>query len=83
MRKEGFSVTDEAVEDVVEYVQGIRPNIAQFLQQLLQVFFVGLTIGMQRNVVPVEDPGAIADRVRHLYENPKLSDLNVYFELRR
>jgi len=46
-------VTDEAVEDVVEYVQGIRPNIAQFLQQLLQVFFVGLTIGMQRNVVPV------------------------------
>lgn len=44
MRKEGFSVTDEAVDDVVEYVQGIRPNIAQFLQQLLQVFFVGLTI---------------------------------------
>ena len=42
MNKEGFSVTDEAVDDVVEYVQGIRPNIAQFLQQLLQVFFVGL-----------------------------------------
>ncbi len=34
------------------YVHGIRPNIGQFAQQLLQVFFVGLTIGMQRNVVP-------------------------------
>lgn len=37
---------------VVEYTHGIRPNIQQFAQQLLQVFFVGLTIGMQRNVVP-------------------------------
>ena len=36
-----------------EYVQGIRRNLGQFAQQLLQVFFVGLTIGMQRNVVPV------------------------------
>ena len=35
------------------YVHGIRPNIGQFTQQLLQVFFVGLTIGMQRSVVPV------------------------------
>ena len=34
-------------------VHGIRENLGQFLQQLLQVFFVGLTIGMQRNVVPV------------------------------
>lgn len=33
-------------------MHGIRPNIGQFLQQLLQVFFVGLTIGLQRNVVP-------------------------------
>jgi len=33
-------------------VHGIRPNIGQFAQQLLQVFFVGLTIGMQRTVVP-------------------------------
>jgi len=32
--------------------QGIRRNIGQFGQQLLQVFFVGLTIGMQRTVVP-------------------------------
>ncbi|MDH5345267.1 MAG: MFS transporter, partial [Gammaproteobacteria bacterium] len=46
-------VTDAAVAEVSEYVHGIRPNIGQFLQQLLQVFFVGLTIGMQRNVVPV------------------------------
>lgn len=34
------------------YVQGIRQNLPQFSQQLLQVFFVGLTIGMQRTVVP-------------------------------
>ena len=36
----------------MKYVHGIRPNIGQFAQQLLQVLFVGLTIGMQRNVVP-------------------------------
>jgi len=35
------------------YTQGIRKNLDQFAQQLLQVFFVGLTIGMQRTVVPV------------------------------
>lgn len=34
------------------YAQGIRHNLGQFSQQLLQVFFVGLTIGMQRNIVP-------------------------------
>jgi len=49
---EHYSVVDEAVDDVVQYVHGIRPNIGQFAQQLLQVFFVGLTIGMQRTVVP-------------------------------
>jgi MFS family permease len=37
---------------VTTYVQGIRQNLSQFAQQLLQVFFVGLTIGMQRTVVP-------------------------------
>lgn len=37
---------------MTQYVQGIRRNLGQFLQQLLQVFFVGLTIGMQRTVVP-------------------------------
>ena len=47
-----YSVADEAIDDVAKYVHGIRPNIGQFAQQLLQVFFVGLTIGMQRNVVP-------------------------------
>ena len=31
---------------------GIRENIRPFLQQLLQVFFVGMTIGMQRTVIP-------------------------------
>ena len=35
------------------YVLGIKANIGQFCQQLLQVFFVGLTIGLQRNVVPI------------------------------
>jgi len=36
-----------------QYVHGIRANLGQFSQQLLQVFFVGLTIGMQRSVMPV------------------------------
>jgi MFS family permease len=31
---------------------GIRANLRQFLTQLLQVFLVGLTIGMTRTVVP-------------------------------
>lgn len=31
---------------------GIRANLAQVLQQLLQVLLVGMTIGMMRNVVP-------------------------------
>lgn len=31
---------------------GIRENMRPFLQQLLQVFFVGLTIGLQRTVIP-------------------------------
>ena len=35
------------------YIQGIRQNLDQFMQQMVQVFFVGLTIGMQRTVVPV------------------------------
>jgi len=52
MNSDKYSVADETIDDVVEYVHGIRPNLGQFAQQLLQVFFVGLTIGMQRNVVP-------------------------------
>jgi MFS family permease len=43
---------EEAATDVTRYIRGIRPNLGQFAQQLLQVFFVGLTIGMQRTVVP-------------------------------
>lgn len=35
-----------------EYLQGIRANLDQFLFQLFQVFLVGMTIGLQRNVVP-------------------------------
>lgn len=37
---------------MTDYTQGIRRNLGQFSQQLVQVFFVGLTIGMQRTVVP-------------------------------
>lgn len=33
-------------------VHGIRANHAQFIQQLLQVFYVGLTLGSLRTVVP-------------------------------
>lgn len=43
-------MTDQQEKPV--YVRGIRANIGQFSQQLLQVFFVGMTIGLQRNVVP-------------------------------
>ena len=31
---------------------GIRANLVQVLQQLLQVLFVGMTLGMMRTVVP-------------------------------
>lgn len=34
------------------YALGIRENLRPFLQQLLQVFFVGLMIGLQRTVIP-------------------------------
>ena len=41
---------------------GIRPNLGQFLVQTLLVFFVGMTVGLERNVIPVlaEDEFAIA-----------------------
>lgn len=38
--------------DGVIYALGIRENMRPFLEQLLQVFFVGLTIGLQRTVIP-------------------------------
>jgi MFS family permease len=36
----------------MELHHGIRPNLGQFLHQLLQVLLVGLAIGMTRTVVP-------------------------------
>ncbi|MFA9427233.1 MFS transporter [Natronorubrum sp. A-ect3] len=36
-----------------EYAQGIRRNWRQFLLQIMTVFAVGLTMGSQRNVVPI------------------------------
>ena len=36
-----------------DYKQGIRANWGQFALQLLTVFAVGLTIGAERNVVPI------------------------------
>jgi MFS family permease len=41
-----------AHESYAGYRHGIRDNLAQFLHQLVQVFFVGLTLGMMRTVVP-------------------------------
>ncbi len=42
----------EAVLRPEDCVHGIHANIGQFGQQLVQVFFVGLTIGLQRTVIP-------------------------------
>ncbi len=39
-------------EAFAAYRHGIRDNLAQFLHQLVQVFLVGLTLGMLRTVVP-------------------------------
>ena len=35
------------------YKHGILANLSQFNHQLFQVFLIGLTIGLQRNIVPV------------------------------
>ncbi len=42
----------KAAEAYDHITQGIRENLGQFSQQLTQVFFVGLTIGMMRTVIP-------------------------------
>ena len=47
-----LAIAHDIREETDEYSHGIRANIGQFSQQLLQVFFVGLTIGLQRNVIP-------------------------------
>ncbi len=39
-------------DELREYRHGIRHNFAQFGHQLIQVFLVGMTIGMMRTVVP-------------------------------
>jgi len=41
--------------DSAKHRHGIRPNLGQFCQQLLQVFFVGLTIGLERARFEFED----------------------------
>ncbi|OCX75487.1 MFS transporter [Acidithiobacillus thiooxidans] len=41
-----------SARDIVSYHRGIGINRAQFLLQTTQVFFVGLIIGMERNVLP-------------------------------
>ncbi|MEW6590534.1 MAG: MFS transporter, partial [Pseudomonadota bacterium] len=47
-----MSLAQHVAHEVAEYRYGIRHNLAQFAHQLVQVFFVGLTIGMFRTVVP-------------------------------
>ena len=43
----------DALKAEAVYIRGIRANLHQFVQQAIQVFFVGLVIGMERNVLPV------------------------------
>jgi MFS family permease len=40
------------METIKTFPKGISANLAQFLHQLLQVFFVGLTLGTMRTVIP-------------------------------
>lgn len=48
MTNTNYSSTEKII-----YTRGIRANLNQFIQQAIQVFFVGLMIGMERNVLPV------------------------------
>jgi len=48
MTRQTHTLAAEAV-----YIRGIRANLHQFVLQAIQVFFVGLVIGMERNVLPV------------------------------
>jgi MFS family permease len=47
-----MSSAQEVAHEVAEYRYGIRHNFMQFSHQLVQVLFVGFTIGMFRTVVP-------------------------------
>ncbi|WP_018872808.1 MFS transporter [Thioalkalivibrio sp. ALJ16] len=53
----------KAAEAYDHLTHGIRENLGQFGQQLIQVFFVGLTIGMMRTVIPAlaEDEFGVAE----------------------
>lgn len=44
---------ERAIPPLEPYQQGIRINLHQFIWQAVQVGFVGLVIGMERNVLPV------------------------------
>lgn len=50
--------------DTIELEHGIRINLGQFSLQLVQIFLVGLTIGMTRIVIPslAESEFALADQ---------------------
>ena len=52
--------TMQASQPIINF--GIRANLPQFMVQTILVFFVGMTIGLERNVVPVlaEEDFAIA-----------------------
>ncbi len=56
----------ESAGTIPLYERGIRINLYQFLQHGLQLFFIGLVIGMERNVLPL---------VSHDYGVPKGSFL--------
>src|SRR5690606_21166438 len=45
-------VTSTQPRDAGTIVYGIRPNLSQFVHQLVQVLLVGLALGMMRTVVP-------------------------------
>ena len=52
-------------------VHGIKENSVQFYHQLIQVFFVGITLGTVRTVVPAlaEDEFAVATKELGVVQN--------------
>ncbi|WP_018868526.1 MULTISPECIES: MFS transporter [unclassified Thioalkalivibrio] len=58
-----MSDPSRAAQAYEHLTHGIRENLGQFGQQLIQVFFVGLTIGMMRTVIPAlaEDEFGVAE----------------------
>lgn len=47
-----MSISNVLHKDYEDLKYGIRHNFTQFTHQLIQVFFVGMTIGMTRTVIP-------------------------------